>query len=223
MSKNTLNISKILDAALQSEAVKKVVLREVEKYVEKRRKASEIAYRQLVSEILKVVRRGIPGPTSRGGFVTVKAGRESVRVSWAGLNPEYRKSKVKFGTSDRFWKRSGGLAGAATAPTPSAKAEITTRLRGGINVLEKRGGSATIRVGAVLKFSTLPFPLNDLVRTPFLTGDTPEFGKYSERVAGFKGLSLLILLEGGTENSPARPFIADLSVKLGRKLRAQSL
>lgn len=222
MAKNTLSLNDaILAAVAKSPKLQPILMKAFKRKVEKRRLAYEIAYKQLVHGILAHIKNGVIGPTSRGGSATIRIGRESVKVRWPGLSKDYRKRKERYDTSGTFWKYTGGLASRLPGVDPTVTAEIQERKRGGVQVLEKRGRSVMFRVGAVLKFSSLPFPLNDLVRTPFLTGETPEFEKYAER-SGFGGLSLVLALEGGTEKAAARPFIVELSTKLGRTMRAKA-
>ncbi len=229
MARNVISSSDLLKAALATKKPQKIMEKEWIARVESKRLAYEIAYKQLVDGILAHVRKGFPGsPTARGGGVTIRVGRESIKVRWPGFSKSYRKRK---GDSVRstFWKNKGGLGNGV----PSVNASVTKQK---IKVapakgLEKRGSSVMFRAGAELRFSTLPFPLNDLVRTPFLTGEAPGYD-FGSNATGSGRLNLLLMLELGSENRktrdgksnplPARAFIVELSKKLGRTLGAKA-
>jgi hypothetical protein len=207
----------------------KILTKEWTIRVEARRMAYEIAYKQLVSGILSHIRRGFPGsPTARGGGVTIRVGKESIKVRWPGFSKSYRAKKPET-VRGTFWKYKGGLG----RQIPSVNASV---IKQKIKVapakgLEKRGSSVMFRAGAELRFSTLPFPLNDLVRTPFLTGEAPGYD-FGGSAVGSGKLNLLLMLELGSEDRssrsgtpnplPARPFIVELSAKLGRTLGAKA-
>lgn len=207
----------------------KIMVEAWEERIEVQRASYEAAYKQLVNGILAHIRKGFPGsPTTRGGGVTIRVGRESIKVRWQGFSPGYRQSKAQ-DVKGTFWKNRGGLGSRLPSVNPTvAKQKIkVTRAKG----LEKRGSSVMFRAGAELRFSTLPFPLNDLVRTPFLTGEAPGYS-FGENATGAGRLNLLLMLELGSENRstesgksnplPARGFIIELSAKLGRTLGAKA-
>lgn len=172
----------------------------------------------------------------RGPGVSFKAGGGK---SWPALNEVYRKQKKGYSsrkkggragarpgrgfyagdTSNLFWtfKRNMAERLAAQGFSPmqvSVNAFEKTVKRGG--VLARGRNGFTIGYNAGLQFSTLPTPLNEMVRTPFMKGKTVgpaalskgAFGKGDDR-----GIHILALVEA------RRPFIMELSGTVGRMAR----
>lgn len=172
----------------------------------------------------------------RGPGVSFKAGGGG---AWPALSELYRKKKKSYAnpkkgkrdgprpgrgfyagdTSDLFWtfKRNMAERLATQGFSPSnvsVDAFEKTVKRGG--VLARGRNGITIGYNAGLRVSTLPTPLNEMVRTPFLNGKTagPDalgkgaFGKGDDR-----GIHILALVES------RRPFIMELSGTVGRMAR----
>lgn len=229
-ARNILKVKTILDAALATGQPQDILLREWERRVQAERIKYAMAYQELVVGVVRNLTKGFRNaPTARGGNVTVRVGKTSVKVRWQGFNKEYRRRKEGYGTSRTFWNYKGSLGDRVPIPRVWVRAEkITNKLpKSGAGVV-KRGESAMFRVGADLKFSPLPFPLNDLVRTPFLTGEAPRYS-FGENAGGVGNLNLILILEHGSEGRetkrgpnplPARPWIVALSAKFGSNLGA---
>lgn len=178
----------------------------------------------------------ISGITSGGSISIIgggPAGWEALSESYlnrkAGRNRAINKGRKAAGkrglnkaanTADKFWifKRNTSKTLSNSSRMSAGGVSIIAHKkevkRTGVLVRGKNG--FTIRYTAGLKVSTLPSPLNEMVRTPFINGRTAGTADLSEEAFGVgdnRGLHVLAIVEA------KRPFIMELSGAVGRMAR----
>lgn len=183
-------------------------------------------YQSLVDQVMAHLRSGFGG-ASQGGLVAIAVldenGRaaEAIRQDWEPLSKKYLETKArinkKYTSADKFWvfRRNLQASAANSARMRNVSVAVTSRKPKKNGVLVRGKNRLTIRYSTGLRFSTLPPPLNELVRKPFVNGSTQgvEVWTDAEDLTGKKGLKVLAFVEG------RRPFIVELSGAVGRLAR----
>lgn len=142
-----------------------------------------------------------------GKVVGKKIVKVTTREVLKDLAGEARVARNKRGTGLGYGKRALFASGPNRRGKDSSR-KFTSRV-------VRSGETITIPYIAGLTFSTLPTPMNELVRKPFILGDGVKVEVY-DRGAGSSakhGIRVVALVEG------QRPFIVELSALMGRKAR----
>jgi len=183
-------------------------------------------YQSLVDQVMSHLRSGFGG-ASVGGLVSIAVldadgkAAGSISSDWDPLMPSYLATKTrinkKYGTANKFWvfRRNLQASAANSARMRNVSVDVTGHKAKRSGVLVRGKNRLTIRYSTGLKFSTLPPPLNELVRKPFVNGNTQgvEVWTEAEGLTGKKGLKVLAFVVG------RRPFIVELSGAVGRLAR----
>lgn len=221
-----INIDAILNKIAASERADSIFQAAVyKKTSEGVRKQYELFYRSLLNQIAAHLRDGFMGAES-GGVMAIgirdERGREAggFQEYWEPLSPGYLETKTrinkKYNSAGKFWvfrrnlQRSAANSKRLLNPTVTMTSAKVKRE----GVLVRGKNRLTIRYSTGLTFSTLPPPLNELVRKPFVNGSTQGVEVWDgSSASGKKGLKVLAYVEG------RRPFIVELSGAVGRLAR----
>lgn len=222
-----INIDSILQKVADSKSAEGILQEAI--YLKTREQIArkyERFYQSLVDQVMFHLRSGFGG-ASRGGMIAITVldedGKAAGGISqyWDQLGAGYLGTKTrinkKYGTADKFWvfRRNLQASSANSARMRNVSVDVTSRKVKRDGVLVRGKNRLTIRYSTGLKFSTLPPPLNELVRKPFVNGNTQgvEVWTEAEGLTGKKGLKVLAFVEG------RRPFIVELSGAVGRLAR----
>ena len=221
-----INIDSILQKIAESKSADAILQAAVyKKTSEGTRKSYELFYRSLLNQIAAHLRQGFMG-AEYGGVISIgirdERGNEagSFQEFWEPLSDDYLATKArinkKYDTAGKYWvfrrnlQRSAGSSRRLLNPTVSMTSAKVKRE----GVLVRGKNRLTIRYSTGLTFSTLPPPLNELVRKPFVNGSTQGVEVWdSSPGSRKKGLKVLAYVEG------RRPFIVELSGAVGRLAR----
>ena len=222
-----INIDRILQKIADSKSVDSLLQEAVyNKVSEGVRRDYEKFYRSLLAQLAAYLRDGFGGAES-GGVTAIGIRDESGRGAgnfqtyWHPLSESFLETKKrinkKYNSADKFWVFRRNLQRSMGNSLRIQNAEVTMDSRKvkreGVLVRGKNG--LTIRYSTGLRFSTLPPPMNELVRKPFVNGSTQGVDVWddSEDTSGRKGIRVLAYVEG------KRPFVVELSGAVGRLAR----
>ncbi|MCB0385140.1 MAG: hypothetical protein KDD43_07085 [Bdellovibrionales bacterium] len=234
VGKGTIDVTKIIQLSMSQESVQNGIRqRYFDGRVEKARAIAENTYKIALRELARITSQGVAGARPLGAayrgtkfsslpsvpvsikFNTVR-GSDSFVVDWKLHTERYSRYKAKLGLGvGRFWTLRGDLSNELNLAAQAARvtSEVSKVKKGGVLVRRQKG--VRIRFSARLRFSSLGGTLNSMVRTPLLTGDANRVDLQS--LVGGGGFSKLAFLEN------YRPFVAQLSARLGTSMRQEFL